>query len=131
MKKFRAWFSDGTYYDVEASCKEIAAIVAAKNKEEVSGIKPGYADILKVSNTFMETCAVCGRKTKYPMVIKQIVTFIVNYQAMDAKEFPAGSLICRREIRKLNTVGGGALSKDKAISYRNGKYETEDGRIVL
>ncbi len=84
MKKFRAWFSDGTYYDVEASCKEIAAIVAAKNKEEVSGIKPGYADILKVSNTFMETCAVCGRKTKYPMVIKQIVTFIVNYQAMDA-----------------------------------------------
>jgi hypothetical protein len=59
------------------------------------------------------------------------VTFIVNYRTGETKSFPAGTLICRCEWRKLGTVGGGSTSEGQKIAWREGCWRRADGQEVL
>jgi len=75
-------------------------------------------------------CPVCGkrRQMKSLSVLAIPVTFVVNYQTMEAREFPAGTIVCPSEWRKLN---GGSLSQGQRISYRNCQWRREDGSPVF
>ena len=63
--------------------------------------------------------------------LKVPVTFVLNYQTMERKTFPAGTLICRFEWRKLTTVGGSSYSEGQSIAYRNGRLQRDDGKDVI
>ena len=77
-------------------------------------------------------CPVCGRRRqlKSLSMLAVPVTFVMNYQTMEAREFPAGTIVCPSEWRKLGG-GGGSMSQGQRISYRDGLWRREDGRPIF
>lgn len=77
-------------------------------------------------------CQVCGarRQRRTLTALKVPVRFVLDYSTGETREFPAGTLVCDLERRKLDTAGGGSTSEWQAIRFRNGKMRRDDGREI-
>jgi hypothetical protein len=75
-------------------------------------------------------CQVCGRRRQRRTLgeLALPVTFVVNYQTGEAREFPAGTLFCEMERRKLLT----SMTDGQRIVFKDGAYRrAEDGEHVI
>lgn len=74
-------------------------------------------------------CPVCERRRQWHTLTRLLVpvTFVVNYQTNTTMTFPAGTLICDTERRKIYT----STSDGQPIRWHDGRVYRSDGRQVI
>jgi hypothetical protein len=74
-------------------------------------------------------CQVCQSRRQRRTLSEILVpiTFVLNYQTGTTATFPAGTLVCDLERRKLYT----STSEGQAIRWHDGRWYRADGKQVM
>lgn len=99
----------------------------------LSGSDRDWRKEVRAPRRLMRPCGVCGRRRMEDAMAELLVpvTFILNASTKERREFPAGTVFCYEEMRRLSTAVGQSRSEGQAIEVVAERFQREDGRVIF